>query len=167
MSPLRWTILGVILAMLLFLALNLYYRSIQSGEWTEQRRVESIAMESTELTKVKRIDKHVWDSVSWVLQGTDAEQQELFVWVTNDTAEAVPASAGLSKAQIKAAVTQSKPDIDIIRILPGLLNGERVWEVYYSRDENVRKYYYEFYRFADGSFVTIFNLPSKFADGTE
>lgn len=167
MTPGRWVLASVIVLLLLFLLFNLYYRSTQQDIWQEESAAKQIAMEQAGLTGVETATKHVWDQVSWVIQGKDSQGREQMVWVVGDQATAEPADAGVTREQIEAKVLKDKPDARIIRIIPGLLSGERIWEVFYSREESARKYYYEFYRFGDGTFITIYNLPSKFADGAD
>ncbi|XEC92707.1 DUF5590 domain-containing protein [Paenibacillus tarimensis] len=165
MTPWRWALISTMLLIIIFLLLNIYYRSIQAPVWAEQNQAIAIASEAAQLDKVIRVDKHVWDTTTWVVQGINAEQKEVYVWVTDETTAVIPASEGIKKSVLQANVLAAKPDIRITRITPGLLRGERVWEVFYSREENVTRYYYEFYRFSDGSFITIYNLPAKFSDG--
>ncbi|RXZ80220.1 hypothetical protein EBB07_19900 [Paenibacillaceae bacterium] len=164
MTPGRWVLLGATVILLIFLMLNLYYRSVQSSVWTEQKQVRAQALEVANLTKISQIDKHIWDETSWVVQGIDDQERELFVWVTAKSAQVVPASDGVSETTVHDNVAKQEPDARIIRILPGLLEDERVWEVFYSKDEPVRKYYYAFYRFEDGSFIVSYDMPSKFSD---
>ncbi len=167
MTPGRWVLAIVSALLLLFLLFNLYYRSTQQDIWQEENAAKRIAIEQAGLTEVDKATKHVWDQISWVIQGKDSQGREQMVWVVGDQATIEPVEAGIAKEKIEAKVLKDKPDARIIRIIPGLLNGERIWEVFYSREESVRKYYYEFYRFSDGSFITIYNLPSKFSDGVD
>ncbi|MBJ6363572.1 DUF5590 domain-containing protein [Paenibacillus sp. GCM10012307] len=167
MTPGRWVLLIVIVLTIIFLLLNLYYRSTQQDIWKQEREAEQVAAKAAGLVQITSATKHIWDQIAWVVKGTDESGQEKIVWVVGDKADSVLASSGVSKEQITKNVQSIKPDADIIRVQPGLLDGEKIWEVFYKRHETIDKYYYEFYRFTDGSFVTIYNLPSKFSDGTE
>ncbi|WP_028561248.1 DUF5590 domain-containing protein [Paenibacillus pinihumi] len=167
MTPGRWVLLIVTVLMLIFLLLNLYYRSTQQDIWKQEREAEQVAAQAAGLVHITSATKHVWNQIAWIVQGTDESGEDKMVWVVGDKADSVLSSSGISKDQITEKVLASKPDADIIRVQPGLLDGEKIWEVFYKRNETTEKYYYEFYKFSDGSFITIYNLPSKFSDGTE
>ncbi|EXX91172.1 cell wall elongation regulator TseB-like domain-containing protein [Paenibacillus darwinianus] len=153
--------LGILGGVLILLLLNLYMQWILSGYWQEERAAERTALAETRLTKVTKTDKFVWDETAWVIQGTDQAGEGLFVWVTDNGAEAVKAGDGYPRAQLKADVLRELPDAKLIRIRPGLLDGEKVWEVYYSRKMNVQRHYYGFYGFADGRSIVTYKLPVR------
>ncbi|MNP34291.1 hypothetical protein D3C76_1275700 [compost metagenome] len=51
------------------------------------------------------------------------------------------------------------PDIKKANVQLGLFNGERVWQVFYKRQEH---YNYRFYRFSDGTQIgEQFTLPNR------
>lgn len=164
MTPGRWIVIAVMTIVLILLSLNLYYQWIHNGIWREEREAVETARTAGGLAEVTRADKFVWDETVWVVEGEDAAGTELFVWIAGDDVTRVPAAEAYSAEQLKADVLRAFPDADIIRIRPGLTEGERIWEVYYRRPENVMRYYYGFYDFETGRLITTYKLPSRTAN---
>ena len=161
MTPRRWTVLGILALVLILLLLNLYMQWVQSGYRQEEQAAERTAKAETGLAEVTKADKFVWEETAWVFQGTDQAGERLFVWVTGKGAEAVKADDGYPRAQLKADVLRELPDAKLIRIRPGLVDGKKVWEVYYSRELNVKRHYYAFYGFEDGRNIVTYTLPVR------
>lgn len=171
MTAKRWLAIVIACIIILVVTIILYYRSIQTPTWNDEAIIKEKAIESTELASVTDITKHVWDTESWIVEGVDQAGEDVLVWITTTGAEdavtehkqTVKASEGSSKVDIKAAFQTMRPEAKLKRIQPGMLNGELVWEVYYSIDEGMNKYYYDFYRYMDGSFITQYRLTAKTA----
>ncbi|MFF2089974.1 DUF5590 domain-containing protein [Paenibacillus sp. NPDC058174] len=184
MSAKRWVTLSILLLLALLAAIFIYYRSVQLPYWSQEASIRKEAVEAAELKTVTKATKHVWDRAYWVIEGTDETDTEVYVWMavpekTENEASNVAAdgsvkadaappiiiktSEAANKDSIRESFLQAKPDADIKRMQPGMLNGEPVWEIYFSREEHTTKYYYEFYRFRDGSFITEYRLPARIA----
>ncbi len=182
MSAKRWLTLSSLLILALLVAIFIYYRSVQLPYWSQEASIRKEVVEAAQLKSVTKATKHVWDQAYWVVEGTDETDTDVYVWMAvpekseagagNGAAEgsvktdAVPpliikASEAASKDAIRESFLQAKPDAEIKRMQPGMLNGEPVWEIYFSREEHTTKYYYEFYRFRDGSFLTEYRLPAR------
>ncbi|PZD93572.1 hypothetical protein DNH61_23425 [Paenibacillus sambharensis] len=163
MTPGRWAILGTLAAILILLLLNLYYQWIQTDIWQEERAAERIAVDAAQLTDISETEKFVWDEVVWIVRGSAQDGQQLMVWVTDGKADVVPASEGVTEQTVREKLLAARPGADIIRIRPGLYNGQKIWEAYYSLPEKPLRYYYEFFAFADGSPVSQFRLTNKYS----
>ena|GEM_PF-260056 len=166
MTPMRWVVLVVTLLLLAFLIFNLWYRSIHAEVWAEEREAAQRASEAAQLTEIDRIDKHVWNTTTWIVQGRDTADQQLMVWLHDDKVEIIGAADGITEEDLKRQLASDHPEQQIVRIMPGLLNGVKAWEVYYSVEGSPRRFFYSFYRFDNGQFITTYNLPNRFAEGS-
>ncbi|MFF2482205.1 DUF5590 domain-containing protein [Paenibacillus sp. NPDC058071] len=175
MTPKRWAaVIGVLLAALIGASL-IYYQMIHAGSWSEERQAQQQAANAAGLTEIGKTTKYVWDKPYWIVEGKNEAGEDLYVFIElskEETAEGSVASAepriikateAYGKENLIASFSAQKPDADIKRIQPGTLNGELVWEVYYSRKEDMTKYYYDFYKFGDGTFIDQYKLPAKHA----
>ncbi|MCF2942590.1 DUF5590 domain-containing protein [Paenibacillus tarimensis] len=163
MTPGRWAILGSLATILILLLLNLYYQWVQSDIRREERAAERIAVDAAQLTDISETEKFVWDEVVWVVRGSAHDGQKVMVWVTDGKADVVPETLGVTEHQIKSKLLAARPEAEIIRIRPGLYNGQKIWEAYYSLPEEPKRYYYEFFSFTDGSPIIQFRLTNKYS----
>lgn len=163
MTPMRWIVLITALLLLCFLLFNIWYRSIHATVWSEEREMTEAAVEAAQLTEIEQVDKHVWNATTWVVQGRDSEDNQLLVWMTEDEVEITSADDGISQEVLQERVAAESPEIKVIRMMPGLLDGQKAWEVYYRIDGSPTRYFYRFYRFDNGQLITTYNLPNRFA----
>jgi uncharacterized protein YpmB len=164
LTPRRSITLVVLALILLVVSANLYYTYIQNDRLNEQRKAEIEAQKAVGLTSVKAATKFVWDETYWVVEGTDRDNIPVFVWVNEQGTNVIKVNEAVPRAEIKATFKKAKPDADIVRIRPGKMGGVEVWEIFYSRNEPGKHYYYDFYGFRDGRYIQTFNLPTKIAD---
>ncbi|MBM7564532.1 DUF5590 domain-containing protein [Paenibacillus sacheonensis] len=162
MSPGRWIVLGIVIAALLLVSFNMYYRYVQSPVWKEQKAAESDAKQRGGLKEIDDSYAYTWDEPIWVVSGRDENGADTYVWLKKDSSITIKASDGLTKDAVKAKLLQAKPDADIAHIRLGLFGGEPVWEIFYSRKQAGRtNHFYDFYRFRDGSLIVMYKLPSQ------
>ncbi|SEN27191.1 DUF5590 domain-containing protein [Paenibacillus sp. OV219] len=162
MTPWRWVLLVSLSIIVILTALNVYYRSVQSPVWEEERNAEDQAMQVGSLSGVDSSYHYVWDEPVWVVKGKDHNNDITYVWLKNEESITLRADQGKTKAEIKDSFMQSKPDALIEHIKLGLFGGEPVWEVFYERNQaGEETHFYEFYRFRDGSFVVSYKLPTR------
>ncbi|MFS0722608.1 DUF5590 domain-containing protein [Paenibacillus sp. 1P07SE] len=163
MTPVRWVVLTLSLLLVCFLLFNMWYRTIHKEVWAEERAVAERAVEAAQLTEIGQVDKHVWDTTTWIVQGTDTDDNQVFVWLDDENIDIVSAAEGISEEMLQERIAADNPEFDLIRTMPGMMNGQKVWEVYYSVDGSPRRYFYRFYRFDNGQLITTYNLPNRFA----
>jgi Uncharacterized protein conserved in bacteria len=161
----RWLAVFFVALAAVIAIVIMYYNTIQQPFWDSERPIRKQAKEAAGLTEVSSITKQVWDTTSWIVKGENDADEEIYVWLIGPekNVQVVKATEGTDKAAVKQAVMAAKPDADIIRIQPGTLNGQLVWEVYYSQGSNPEKYSYDFYDFRTGKYVTEYHLPAKTA----
>ena len=165
MTPGRWAVLALLALVLIVLMLNLYYQWIQSDFSKERRAAERLAMAQAGLTTVEQADKFVWDEAVWVVEGNNEAGEHLYAWVTSGGVETTAAAESFPRNGVKAAVLRDAPGAKLIRIRPGLLDGKKVWEAYYSLDDGSNHHYYAFYGFDSGEPVATYKLPARTAGG--
>jgi len=165
MTPRRWTVLAVLALVLIVLMLNLYLQWVQSDYGKERRAAERLAMAQAGLASVEHSGKFVWDESVWVVEGDNEAGERLYAWVTPGGVETSAASDSYPKNGVKAAVLRDAPGAELIRIRPGLLDGKKVWEAYYSLDDGTTHHYYAFYGFETGEAIATYKLPARTANG--
>jgi uncharacterized protein YpmB len=165
MSPKRWLAVILVALLAIIAIVVMYYNTIQQPFWDSENPIRKQAKEAASLTKVTSITKQVWDTTSWIVKGENDTDEVIYVWLIgpDKTVQIVKESEGALKASIKQAVLEAKPGAEFKRIQPGTLNGQLVWEVFYSEGHNPEKYSYAFYDFRTGTYVTEYHLPAKIA----
>jgi uncharacterized protein YpmB len=158
----RWLFVSAAALLLFITVFFIYFRDIQMPQWSSIRDAKAKAADAANLVEVEKVYKHVWNTESWIVEGIDEEDNEVFVWITEDKQpEIIKASDSVSLQSVKDSFTASKPDASVKRIQPGLLDDEPVWEIFYSIGENPAHYFYEFYTFDSGTFINVYQLPAK------
>lgn len=162
MNPKRWTALSLVLLLAIIAGLGIWYNTIFSDIWSDEAKAKQQAMDAAALTEVDSTAKYVWDESVWVVEGKTADGQEQYVWLRENGTETVRAADAVSKQQIRDSLLQNKPDAHIKHIRPGIVEGQHVWEAFYSRSESgQQKYEYDFYNFENGTFISTLKLPAK------
>ncbi|AZN40757.1 cell wall elongation regulator TseB-like domain-containing protein [Paenibacillus albus] len=162
MTPWRWVLLVSFSIIVILAGLNVFYRSVQSPVWEEERNIEDQAMQIGSLSSVDSSYHYVWDEPVWVVSGKDHNNDITYVWLKKDESITLRADQGKTKAEIKESFMLNKPDASVEHIKLGLFGGEPVWEVFYERNQaGEETHFYEFYRFRDGSFVVSYKLPTR------
>jgi len=176
-------LLVIAIFIVILFGLYRYYIYTMQDQWSEEDMAIAAAKQHSDLIKVTRTEKSVWDNVVWVIEGKDKDDQSLYVWVpfteehkfdevsgaiihseykVDETSGAIHSELlqnGLSESQIKAKILNELPNIKEIRLQPGLFNGSNVWQLFY-RDQD--HYYYRFYKFSDGTQLgEQYTLPNR------
>ncbi|SFI54929.1 Uncharacterized protein YpmB [Paenibacillus sp. UNC496MF] len=158
----RWIALLVVVLALLLVAFNAYYRYVQAPVWKAEASAEADAKQRSGLKDIAGSYAYVWDEPVWVVKGKDESGAPAYAWLKKEATITLKASEGRTKAEIKAAFLQQKPDADIAHIRLGLFGGEPVWEVFYARKQSGAVYhFYDFYRYRDGSLIVMYKLPAQ------
>jgi Uncharacterized protein conserved in bacteria len=162
MTPMRWAVIVLLAIGLVLLLLNLYFQWARSDYVREEREAIRRVKAEAGLTKIESAVKFVWDDIVWVVRGKGEDGADLYVWAFADRIETVDAGEAYDVQRLRQDVIREFPDATIIRIRPGHAIGRRIWEVYYSREENdVTRHYYGFYAFEDGSPIETYRLPAR------
>jgi len=140
-------------------AAGLYYRAIQGGHYEQIEQARRTALNETPLVRAERVWRFAGDDVYYVVAGPDGEGRPLLVWVGPESVTVHSAVYGISGEEAAERTKRRAGDAAILRTVPGMLDGEPVWEVFYERKEDggVRRYY-DYYRFSDGALLDTLRL---------
>ncbi|MCM3171497.1 hypothetical protein [Paenibacillus sp. MER 99-2] len=170
----KWIWISLLVLVLLLFGLQRYYVYVTQ----DQRNEEAMAIEAAQqqdITFTQDMRKYVWggkegaDNIYWTFVGKNKDNQDVLVWVKFDnTNKPVTGSNavhseliqnGMSETQIRNRFSSEVPGGEIKRIMPGVVNGIYVWQVYYNDDTHN---YYRFYRFSNGEQVDlVYTLPNS------
>ncbi|WP_284640151.1 cell wall elongation regulator TseB-like domain-containing protein [Paenibacillus silviterrae] len=158
----RWkwiTLIVVAVSLGIFLSAKMF-TGIMEPEWSVQRAAVQQAYEKTILAKADKVERFVGDQIYTVIQGKDKIGQPVIVWVSENDIRTEMASSGITSEQAKQGLLSQQPDAEILRIQPGILDGQPVWEVFYKREPEgeKEKHYYTYYKFTDGSLIDTWRL---------
>jgi uncharacterized protein YpmB len=150
----------VVAALLLFFGIR-FVNAVQEDEWKIQRNAVQTAYQKTILAKAVKVERFVGEKTYTVIQGEDKIGNKLIVWVGEDNLYTQMASDGASAEHIVSLVLARQPAADILRLMPGVLNGNLVWEAFYKvapEDSGHGRYYYDYYNFKDGAYIDTYRL---------
>lgn len=151
----KWILLSILILLLVLFGLHRFYLYIMQDTWNEESAAIQTAKQQTGIVSVDKTWKSVWDEVCWVVQGQNENGEELMVWLPEGgEAHEELLSSGTSEQQIRDIIKSQLPGIRIVRLMPGIYEGEYVWQLFYKEKEH---HYYQFFKFSDGSI-----LPDKF-----
>lgn len=171
----KWIWISLLILIVALIVLQRYYVYVTKDQRNQEALALQAAQQQLELTSYDNFQKFVWgqkdgeDSIYWTLSGTNKDNQDVIVWVKFDEtgkpltgADAVHSELlqnGMSEAQIRQRFASEVPNGEIKRILPGVVNGIYVWQVYYHDDTHS---YYRFYRFSNGEQVDlVYTIPNS------
>jgi uncharacterized protein YpmB len=158
----RWLFIIIACLLLLLTVGFIYFRDIQDSQWAAIKAAKKQAIEAAGLTEIDKVYHHTWNKEAWIIEGINKENENVFVWLTEEKLpEVIKASEGISEQNLKNTFKGKQPNAVVKRIQPGLLDDQRVWEIYYSDGENPALYHYDFYRFDNGAFIDSYKLPSR------
>jgi uncharacterized protein YpmB len=147
-------------ALLLFLGVH-FYNTIQEKEWQIQRNAVQTAYQKTILAQVTNVERFVGEQPYTIIHGEDKIGQKLVVWVGEDQIFTQMAADGIDAEKAKALTLSRQPTANIKRMVPGVWNGNLVWEVFYkiaAEETNPDRYYYDYYLFKDGTWLDTYRL---------
>lgn len=150
------------LAFILF-GLHRFYVYAHTDVWNEDAVAVQKAKEQTDLVTVNRVDSFVWDDPYRIIFGENKAGESMIVWVGTNSVHAELQKNGRTREQLKEQILKEKTDISLMRLTPGYFQGQYVWEAFYKEKdkEGDTRFNYDFYRFADGSFIETVYLPNR------
>ncbi|WP_274364633.1 DUF5590 domain-containing protein [Paenibacillus thermotolerans] len=142
---------------------NRLFNTIQRPLWDKIASAEAAAVEKLNIKDVTEADRFIGDKAYTVLFATNPAGEKVVVWVWDDGLHVEKASAGLTKEEVKQLALADAPGKHILRIIPGKLRDEYVWEVFYTKlEDGSTRHYYDYYRFSDGQKLDTYRL-AKFS----
>lgn len=134
-----------------------FYLAVQRPLWSEQENAIKQALDNTELQLADSVTTYNGENTYHIVYGLDIDNEPVYVWVSEDDTEIVAADEVVSPNQIESAVFSKYNDAQILKIIPGKLDGRLVWEAFYkTRSDN--RYYYDYFEIKTGKFVKSYKL---------
>ncbi|WP_246079038.1 DUF5590 domain-containing protein [Paenibacillus piri] len=150
----------VVLGLIVYLSIFIFNK-VQEDEWKVQRSAVQTAYEKTILTEADKVETFVGDQPFTVVHGMDKIGQRLIVWVGQDQIYTQMETDGITADQAGQLLMARQPAAEIMRLIPGVLNGALVWEAFYKvmpEDAGRGHFYYDYYNFKDGAYIDTYNL---------
>lgn len=140
--------------------MQMLYRQVHASEWTLQDAAVKRAYEQTILAEAERVEPFVGELPYEIIYGTDKLGQRIIVWLADGDLHTEYETDGVSEDAIVKQLRASNPKARLMRVSPGKLLNDYVWEAFYKQkeDDDVVRYYYNYYRFADGELLDTFRL---------
>jgi len=155
----RTVTLGAFILLTLCVVLSRFYLYVQNEHWDENSKAVETAYEKTILTKATKVESFYGDETFKVVYGEDKIGQPVLVWVSDKDVHTEMVSEGFTEAQVRETMLKKGADLQIMRILPGKLGDEYVWEVFYKKqDDSGTRYFYDYYKFKDGTYMDTYRL---------
>lgn len=152
---------GALLAVFaLLLGLYIFADSIIAKEWDDKKEAVLKAYQESMLVKAERVEPFVGAEPYIIVYGEDKLGKKMIVWVSDTETHSEYESAGVSSDSVRDKLMAQDPSTDIIRITPGKLENDYVWEAYYERKQADGKtgHFYDYYRFSDGGHIDTYRL---------
>ncbi|WP_054957605.1 cell wall elongation regulator TseB-like domain-containing protein [Paenibacillus dakarensis] len=156
----KWALLSITGFLLIVLGIQIFYSYVMADTWNEEKMAIKAAQEYGGLMKTGKTYKSVWDkeSIYWVVSGQNADNKDIMVWVKfteehkpagqSETVHTELLSDGISEARMRNQIMKDLPGAAIERLVPGMYEGEYVWQLLYELNHEAK---YRFYRFKDGA----------------
>ncbi|MFC0214812.1 DUF5590 domain-containing protein [Paenibacillus chartarius] len=150
---------GIFSFAILIIMLIRFFYGIQRDHWAERDDAVRIAASQAGLVTIESVAAFNGSEAYKTVIGTDAQGEKLVVWIGPDGPHAEKASSGISADQAKEALLARSPGVEVLRVVPGKLNDDFVWELFYRRHENGKdRYLYDYVKFADGAHIDTYRL---------
>ncbi len=157
-------IAGLVVGLVLIgVVLFRFYLAVQNDEWDAHALATETVTQNTYIKQVSRVETFRGEQPYTIVFGNDEAGQEAVAWVGGEEVHMEylgGTQGGVTEQVIRDKVLQRGEDVEIERVLPGKLNDEYVWEVFYKRTKEGR-YYYDYYRFSDGVEIDTWKLSKQ------
>lgn len=138
---------------------NRFFNTVQRPLWNAVAEAEAAAVEKLNIQDVTEAKRFIGDQPYTVLFAKNPAGEKVVVWVSDEGLHMEKASSGLTHDEVKQRALADAPGKHILRIIPGKLRDEYVWEVFYTkREDGSTRHYYDYYRFSDGEKLDTYRL---------
>jgi uncharacterized protein YpmB len=157
----RWLFLALFVVIMLVSVTLWFVYSIDDELASRTADRLAYAKKHTSLKKVGTVYSFVSDKHYTVISGFNRDGEKMIVWLGRHYVLEKYAIEGISAVTAKERVYAERPKAQVLRITPGVVEGEPVWEVYYTfaDQQGAKRLAYNYYRFKDGSKLRTVILP--------
>ncbi|MEK4249829.1 hypothetical protein [Paenibacillus sp. FSL W7-1287] len=164
MTRRKWTVLTLFLILLIIVGIIFFYRYIHKGIWQETSEMREVIEQASlyNLDEQYVLNKYIWEDRYWILlaQSNVSEEMIYSAWSTQEQLAELPYEEAMTKEEMLAHVEASKPYAQNIKLQPGYMYGQLVWEIKY-KDTATEHLKIAFYRMTDGNFIDEYTIPKE------
>lgn len=154
-----WIWGGAAVLLVVVFAVVYLYRGVHREEWLLERAAAETVTSATYMRKVTETVFFNGEKPYSIVYGEDEGGRPMIGWVGPDETHAEFAEDGVGEEEIRSKVAARAPDVEILRIVPGKVEGVYAWEVFYKRDtEQGVRYFYDYFRFRDGVHLDTYKM---------
>ncbi|WP_144933281.1 DUF5590 domain-containing protein [Paenibacillus sp. 32O-W] len=148
-------------ALLVFIAFR-FYDAVRADLRLEKEQAVKTVLQETRIEQVDAVRPFVGDKPYMVVYGKSDRDEEMIAWVHEDGVDVKLAREGVSSETIREKMLAKNPEMDIVHINAGKMQDVFVWEVFYKQKEEAgERYYYDYYRFSDGSHLDTYRMAAR------
>lgn len=154
-------IISLIASFIVFIAMLVtYYIYVQKPLWSHRQTVVAYAWNILDLAEVTSVHRFVTDQAYDIILGTDKEGHQWYIaTLNNEEIDRISIEDVINKSFIEEQLTSQAANVKILRILPGIWEGQWVWEVFYKMEEDGGvRHRYNYYDITDGSLLETYRL---------
>lgn len=159
----KWIFIFVIVALFIVLMYFVFlYNQIMSTKTSGYTETEKRISAETEITEIEQITSfHEKNSFHVVMGKTNETEKVAFVPSKNDEPiEVIDKNNIISKNAIKDQWKNECKECDLIKIVPGMINDQPVWEVTYT--DNYDRYVFDYLSIHNGVRYEQFRFSTMF-----
>jgi uncharacterized protein YpmB len=133
--------------------------NVQGKNWDEKAAAVEKAYEKTILAKATKVESFYGDGPLQIVFGEDKLGHKVIVWVSDKDAHAEMADEAFTEQQVRETMHKKDPSLELLRVMPGIVEGKYVWEVFYKKTlDSGTRYFYDYYTFQDGTYIDTYRL---------
>jgi uncharacterized protein YpmB len=155
----RIVMVGIFVLATLIFALSRFYLNVQGNHWDEKSAAVETAYEKSVLAKASKVESFYGDQPMHIVFGEDKIGHKVIVWVTDKDVHAEMADDAFTEEQVREIMLKKDPNLELMRVMPGFIEGQYVWEVFYKKQiDGGTRYFYDYYKFHDGTYIDTYRL---------
>jgi uncharacterized protein YpmB len=161
MTRKRNIVIGIFILATLLFVFNRFYLSVQNKYWNDTTAAVELAYEKSIMTKATKVESFHGDESFHIIFGEDKIGQQLIAWVSEqEEVHTEMVDEAYKEAQLREDMKAKEPDAELLRVLPGKMGDQLVWEVFYKKQEAAsgERYYYDYYQFNTGTYIDTWRL---------
>jgi uncharacterized protein YpmB len=155
----RVTVIGIFILVTLIFFLSRFYMNVQHEHWADGASAVETAYQKSILAKATKVEAFYGDKPLKIIFGEDKIGQKVIVWVSDNDVHSEMAAEGFTEEQVRSLMLGKDPNFELLRVMPGMIEGKYVWEVFYKKKlDTGTRYYYDYYNFKDGTYIDTYRL---------
>jgi uncharacterized protein YpmB len=155
----RTIVIGVFILGTLIFVLSRFYMNLQDEHWADNASAVETAYQKSILTKASKVEAFYGDKPLKIVYGEDKIGQKVIVWVSDSEVHTEMAAEGFTEQQVRDTMLRKDPNVELLRVMPGIMEGKYVWEVFYKKKlDSGTRYFYDYYTFQDGTYIDTYRL---------